>query len=29
MKAGDVVSFFAIDRAEFDRLERATQQVAG
>jgi inhibitor of KinA len=29
MKAGDLVSFFAIDRAEFDRLERATQQVAG
>jgi inhibitor of KinA len=28
MKAGDLVSFFAIDRVEFDRLERATQQAA-
>jgi inhibitor of KinA len=29
MKAGDVVSFFAIDRSEYDRLERAAQQAAG
>jgi inhibitor of KinA len=29
MKAGDLVSFYAIDRAEFDRLEQATHQAAG
>jgi inhibitor of KinA len=29
MKAGDAVSFFAIDHAEFDRLERSTQPAVG
>jgi inhibitor of KinA len=29
MTAGDRVSFFAVDRAEFDRLERTTSQAAG
>ncbi len=29
MKAGDLVTFFAIDRLQFDRLERTTQRAAG
>jgi allophanate hydrolase subunit 1 len=28
MKAGDEVSFYQIDRAEFDRMDRAAQTAA-